>query len=211
MLDNVYRGFPSARMRQSRPDRLRERRCLSRRSLHRLVGVVIASSVAACSGVNFHFGSPRESEPPRGRVTGYGEEATLRAIGGSSVFGKIRVVDRGDNATLLVSLMNMPPGPYRVAIAETPNCSSPNGFSAGPAWAPAGRDPLTLIPEGYANAEIGIETSLRVPGLRAEGPDGVAGRSVVVYTGSRITPARPDVANERVACGVFEPAQPPSF
>jgi Cu/Zn superoxide dismutase len=185
---------------------------LPRRSLLRLVSpVALVLSVAACSGVNFHFGSPRESEAPRGRATGYGEEASLRAIGGSSVFGKIRVIDRGDNASVLVSLMNMPPGPYRVAITETPNCSSPNGFSAGPPWAPAGRDPQTLIPEGYANAEIGVEVSLRVPGLRAEGPSGVAGRSVVVYTGSRITPARPDVPNERVACGVFEPAQPPSL
>lgn len=179
----------------------------------RLIGLTfVASSVAACSGVNVHFGSRGVEEPPRAKVTGYGEEANLRAIGGSAIFGKIRVVDRGSgDANVLVSMMNVPIGAYRIAIQETPNCSSPNGFSAGRAWAPAGHDPLTLIPTQYASGEDRVEASLRVAGLRAEGPNGVAGRSVVVYAGSTITPARPDVPNERVACGVFEPSQPLSF
>jgi hypothetical protein len=172
----------------------------------------VAASLAACSGVSFHVGSPGLEEAQRAKVTGYGEEANLRAIGGSAVFGKIRVVDRGrDDASVLVSMMNVPIGAYRIAIQQTPNCTSPNGFSAGPAWAPAGRDPLALIPVQYSSGEDRVEASLRVTGLRAEGPKGVAGRSVVVYAGDAITPARPDVPNERIACGVFEPAQPLSF
>jgi Cu/Zn superoxide dismutase len=175
-----------------------------------LVLAVVASSLAGCSGVNVHFGS-QPPEPPRPKVTGYGEEASLRRIGGSAVFGKIRVVDRGDNAGVLVSMMNVPVGAYRIAIHERPNCSSPNGFSAGAPWAPAGRDPLTLIPIQYASGEDRVEASLRVSGLRAEGPNGVAGHSVVVYAGPDITPAKPDVPNQAIACGVFEPSQPFSF
>jgi Cu/Zn superoxide dismutase len=176
-----------------------------------IASMFAACALVACSGVNLHFGAQRE-EPAPPKVTGYGEEASLRAIGGSAVFGKIRVIDRGErDASILVSTMNMPVGAYRIAIHDTPNCSSPNGFSAGAPWAPAGRDPLALIPVQYTNGEERVEASIRVAGMRAEGPNGVAGHSVVVYAGPDITPARPDVPNARIACGVFEPAQPLRF
>ena len=40
-------------------------------------------------------------------------------------------------------------------LHETPNCSSPNGFSAGAPWAPpsSGKTPQDLIPMQYGNAE----------------------------------------------------------
>lgn len=176
-----------------------------------IVCVIAVPALAGCSGVNVRFGSQRD-EPARPKVSGYGEEANLRAIGGSAVFGKIRVIDRGDrDASMLVSMMNVPTGAYRIAIHDTPNCTSPNGFSAGPAWAPAGRDPLALVPTQYTNREERVEASIRIAGLRAEGPNGVAGHSVVVYAGPDIGAARPDVPNARIACGVFEPAQPFTF
>jgi len=176
-----------------------------------IASILAASTLAACSGVNMHFGSQRD-EPAPAKVTGYGEEANLRAIGGSAVFGKIRVIDRGEHdATMLVSMMNVPVGAYRIAIHDTPNCSSPNGFSAGAAWAPSGRDPLALVPVQYTNGEERVEASIRIAGLHAQGPTGVAGHSVVVYAGPDITQARPDVPNARIACGVFEPAQPLRF
>jgi hypothetical protein len=53
--------------------------------------------------------------------------------------------------------------------------------------------------------------SLRVPGLRAKGAAGVARHSVVVYAGPRVTDALPSVPNERMACGVFEPAHALAF
>ena len=171
-----------------------------------------AALLAGCSGVNVQFGSTPDAESARPKEARYGQVAPLRAIGGSAVFGKIRVIDRGsDAATLLVSMMNVPPGAYRIAIHEVPNCTSPNGFSAGPPWAPVGRDPRALVPVQYVNSEDRVESSLRVPGLRAQGPNGVAGHSVVVYAGPAVTPAEPGVPNARIACGVFEPAQPLSF
>ena len=138
-----------------------------------------------------------------------GQQATLRAIGGSALSGKIRVIDRADGATLLVSVINFPSGAYRIAIHENPNCSSPNGFSAGPAWAPAasGKAPRDLVPTQYVNPQSRVEAELRIAGLRATGANGVAGRSVVVYAGTEITEARPDVPNAAIACGVFEPAK----
>ncbi|MGA8033275.1 MAG: superoxide dismutase family protein, partial [Casimicrobiaceae bacterium] len=132
--------------------------------------------------------------------------AQLRAIGGSAVNGKVRVVDRGDGAMVTVAAFNLPIGEFRVAIQQTPNCTSPNGFSAGPAWAPAAskRKPADLLPTLYANANGTAQASVQVAGLRATGVNGVEGRSVVIYAGPRVTEARPDVPNERIACGVFE-------
>lgn len=166
---------------------------------------IVAALLAGCSTTHPAPEAPKPADT-------YGQQATLRAIGGSAVFGKIRVIDRGSNATVLVSAMNLPMGAYRIAFGETPNCTSPNGFSAGAAWAPPGSDPKELMPVQYATQEGGhIEAELRVAGLQAEGARGVAGHSVVLYTGSKVTDARPDVPNERLACGVFEPAKPPNF
>jgi Cu/Zn superoxide dismutase len=168
-----------------------------------------ASLLAGCSTMR----GAADEKPAEAKSTAakYGEVAPLRAIGGSAVSGKIRVVDRGDGASVLVSLMNIPPGDFRIAIHQNANCSSPNAFSAGPAWAPAGRNPLELIPVQHANSEDRVESSLRVAGLRALGANGVAGRSVVLYAGPKVTEARPSVPNEAIACGVFEPATPLAF
>jgi Cu/Zn superoxide dismutase len=179
-----------------------------------VVGILVTLCVGACSSI--HFGTDKLETPPAEEKTGadalrYGQEADLRAVGGSAVFGKIRVLDRGDGAVVLVSLMNVPVGNFRIAFHADPNCSSPNGFSAGPAWAPAGRRPEDLVPAQLANGEDRVEATLRVRGLHANGPDGVAGRSVIVYAGSKIEPIRPDERNDAIACGVFHPATPISF
>ena len=161
-------------------------------------------AVAGCSGVHVSMGQHDADEPEKD-TTDYGQVAVLRSIGGSAVFGKVRVVDRGDGAAILLSLMNVPPGDYRIAITERPNCTSPNGFSAGAPWAPAGKDPYTLIPALNSNSDNNyVETSVRVPALHTKGPNGVAGRSVVIYSGRKVTDAKPDVPNERMACGVFD-------
>jgi Cu/Zn superoxide dismutase len=168
--------------------------------------------VGACSSLR--SGSDRPEAPSAPEKTDslrYGQEAEVRGIGGSAVSGKIRVIDRADGATVLISLMNVPIGDFRIAVHTDPNCSSPNGFSAGPAWAPAGRKPEDLVPPERANSENYVEASLRVRGLHASGADGVAGRSVIVYAGSKIEPIRPGVRNDAIACGVFRPAALISF
>lgn len=172
---------------------------------------LIAVLLAGCSMFRGRPAEPAPAAPSAG--SGAGQQAVLRAIGGSAVSGKIRVIDRGDGATVLVSAINVPTGGFRIAFHETPNCSSPNGFSAGPAWAPAttGKSAQELVPVQYANTEGTAESSSRVAGLHATGVDGVAGHSVVIYAGPLVTEARPDVPNARIACGVFEPAQPLAF
>jgi Cu/Zn superoxide dismutase len=172
--------------------------------------VAIACVAAACSSTRGMFDSPA---PSTATPTDFGQQATLRSIGGSAVSGKIRVVDRGGTASVLVSLINAPGGAFRIAFHETPNCSSSNGFSAGAPWAPAssGKRPQDLVPAQYGNPEAVFTSELRIAGLHATGANGVAGRSVVLYAGSTVPDLRPGVPNEAVACGVFEPAHALTF
>lgn len=139
---------------------------------------------------------------------GLGQVAELRPLGGSAVTGKLRVIDRGDGATLLVTAFQVPGTQIRIAFGDTANCTSPNGFSAGPAWSPLAskRKPEDLIRALYADSGGTVQASEYIAGLRATGPNGVAGHSVVIFSGSKVTAARPDVPNDRIACGVFEPA-----
>jgi Cu/Zn superoxide dismutase len=174
--------------------------------------LIVTLGVGACSSLRLGSDRPEApSAPGKTDPARYGQEAEVRAIGGSAVSGKIRVVDRGDGATVLISLMNVPIGDFRIAFHADPNCSSPNGFSAGPAWAPAGRRPEDLVPTERGNSENYVEASVRVRGLHASGADGVAGHSVIVYAGSKIGPIRPGVRNDAIACGVFRPAALISF
>ncbi len=139
----------------------------------------------------------------------YGLEARLKPLH-TAISGKVRIIERGDGVTVLVSATNLPNDHYRVVLHESPNCNSPNGFAVGLPWAPAGAatDPRELIPMLYANQDGVAEASVHVRGLHTTGPDGAAGHSVVIYTGARATDALPDVSNNRIACGTFEAAAP---
>ena len=175
-----------------------------------LVGAVLIGGCSTSRG-----GTPSGPPPDDKKTTEAkaGQQAALRAIGGSAVSGKIRVIDRGDGATILVSVIGIPSISYRIALHRTPNCSSPNGFSAGPAWAPSSfaKSPQDLVSTQYVTSDGIAASELRIAGLHATGVNGVAGRSVVLYAGQNVTEARPDVPNAAIACGVFQPAQPFAF
>jgi Cu/Zn superoxide dismutase len=181
--------------------------------VRRIAFALLATAwVAACSSVR--FGTERQEAPAsdeKADALHYGQQAELLPIGGSAVSGKVRVIDRGDGSVVLISLMNVSVGDFRIAFHADANCSSPNGYSAGPAWAPAGRRPEELVPVQRANSEDHAEVTVRVRGLHATGAAGVTGRSVIVYAGSNIEPLRPGVRNNAIACGVFRPATPISF
>jgi Cu/Zn superoxide dismutase len=172
------------------------------------IGVLATTlAVAACTAAK---PSPEPATQPA--APSAGAEARFRSLD-SAVSGVARIIDRGDGATLTVALINPPEGPYRVALHEIPNCSSPNGFSAGPHWAPAasGKPPKELVPILLSHADNNAQATVHLRGVHVGGPDGVLGRSIVVYAGSTVTDARPDVPNNRVACGVFQPTQPFRF
>ncbi|HMA32382.1 MAG TPA: superoxide dismutase family protein [Casimicrobiaceae bacterium] len=181
----------------------------------RFTGAALVAALAIAGCATSKEPRPAPDSPPSAAASAasLGQVAALRAIGGSAVTGKVRVVDRGDGAMVTVAAFNLPIGEFRVAIQQTPNCTSPNGFSAGPAWAPPAskRKAVDLLPTLTAGENGSAQASVQVAGLRATGVNGVAGRSVVIYAGRMVTDARPDVRNERIACGVFEPARTLEF
>jgi Cu/Zn superoxide dismutase len=183
--------------------------------VYRLAAVAIAICCAAALGGCSLWSRSREPEPPAAPVPNRppaGLEASLRSVQ-SGVTGKVRVLDRGDGVTLLLSMINLPVGEYRVSFNERANCTSPNAFSAGAPWAPAGagKDARNLVGPLYTNMDGTAEAELHLRGVHTTGPDGVADRSVVIYTGRAVTDAQPDVPNNRIACGTFKPAEPYQF
>jgi Cu/Zn superoxide dismutase len=182
-------------------------------SARRRAGWTLRGAAPIVFTLIFSACAPSGTAPPpiigASAAPAFGLVAPLRGFD-SAVSGKVRVIDKGDGITLLISAINMPIGEFRVAFHENGNCSSPNGFSAGPAWAPPGRSPSTLIPVFMTlNSRDGnAETEAHVAGVHTQGENGLAGRSVILYGGRRITEIKPGVPNNAYACGVFEPARP---
>ena len=159
----------------------------------------LAAALAACSTVSDAVIGPRE-----------GLEARLRPIGASTVTGTVLFSERSDGVSMLATLNSLPRGDYRIVIHATGNCSSPNGFSAGPPWTPPGGTGAAIVSvAATANPELSSTgVSEKLKGLHLDGPGGIAGRSVVIHSGSGTLEARPDVPNNRVACGVIGPRTP---
>ncbi|HEY2815537.1 MAG TPA: hypothetical protein VGK44_00245 [Casimicrobiaceae bacterium] len=180
-------------------------------SLRPIVAALLSILICGCtySGGNFRWTQKESDDDKPKENPAAGLVAPLRGLG-SAVSGKIRVIDKGDGVTLLVSAINMPIGEFRVAFHQNGNCSSPNGFSAGPAWAPAGLSPTKLVPSlsTFGSRDGNAEREVHVAGVHTQGEDGLAGRSVVIYGGSTISEIRPGVPNNAYACGVFEPVRP---
>jgi superoxide dismutase, Cu-Zn family len=137
-------------------------------------------------------------------------EARFAPIGGSSITGAAIIHPYAGGVQVRVNFNGAAPGRYRVMIHANGNCTSPNGFSAGPPWAPPG---VKLAEEGYPMLKNDDSASVVswLPGYKMDGPDGVMGRSVVVHAGGRgPLDAQPGVANDRIGCGVITiPARPP--
>ena len=96
------------------------------------------------------------------------------------------------------------PGDYRVVIHANGNCTSPNGFSAGPPWAPPGvaAQHVVLVRK---NDDYATRSWSALRRLRLDGPDGVLGRSVVVHAGAHgslaARPAFPTTGSRAASSG----------
>ena len=137
--------------------------------------------------------------------TGPNVEARLVASNGSTLTGAAILHAYDGGIVMTVNFNGRGPGRYRLAIHATGNCTSRNAFSAGPPWAPPGV-PLA-IEQAWKNDDS-LWLTVRIPGYRIDGPNGVMGRSVVVHEGGEgPLDAQPGVPNNRIACGVIGPPQ----
>jgi Cu-Zn family superoxide dismutase len=161
------------------------------------IGAMAVALFAACESTN----DPAAPKTAKAEVTV--AEARFRPIGGSSLTGAAILHAYDGGVQMKVNFNGRGPGRYRVMIHETGNCSSPNGFSAGPPWAPPG---VPLAEEGFPilKNDDSASSVVRLAGYKLTGPDGVVGRSVVVHESARGTiVAKPDVPNDRIGCGVI--------
>lgn len=182
----------------------RDRTVVGRRGSGRWTSpAAIAVAFALLAGC---AGGRNEDAPPRPG----GLAAQLRSTSSAAV-GVARVFEARNGVTIQLFISNMVPGTYRVALHERGNCSSPNLYSAGPAWAPPGwtKAPGELLPPFSANME-GTESTYvaRIDGVSTDGPTSIRGRSVVIHWGNVVGEAFPGQPNSRILCGVLEPATP---
>jgi len=155
------------------------------------LALVAAFPLAGCQSASDTQPSPRSFA--------YG--AALAPANGSAASGSVRIAARDDGVAVSITVSGLTPGRYSIVFHATGNCSSPNGFSAGPPWAPPGVEPARLwMPastEGYG------ETSVKLRGYKLDGPDGLLGKAVVLHDGTGGLDAQPGVPNSRIACGVI--------
>jgi Cu/Zn superoxide dismutase len=162
------------------------------------VCLVVLASLASCSSTKGDLGA--QSARVGGLV------AQLRSPS-SAATGSVRVYESRDGVQVQLYVNNLYPGQYRIAFHETPNCRSPNLFSAGRPWAPPGaaKPAADLLPGFLVNAEgNSYSYVVHVPGLHVDRDPSLRGRSVVIHWGTSVGEAFPGQPNNRIACGVFE-------
>ena len=142
---------------------------------------------------------------------GSGLEASMAPSGGSVAVGSVKFNPTASGVAMMVHVTGLRYGEqYRVVVHANGNCTSRNGFSAGPPWAPPGASERAMaqMQTPATAGDAAFTMVVRIPGVRMEGPDSLAGKSVVIHSGAQGSlEARPDVANNRVACGVIGPVR----
>jgi Cu/Zn superoxide dismutase len=172
-------------------------------------GAVCALAVAASAAV---LGGCQTTSDDRIALTttGTGLAARLQPLGGSAANGAVGFKQLDNGVSLNLSIHGVRVGRYRVVIHTDGNCSSPNGFSAGPPYSPPGVSPPleTQVKPFVMNDGASADVSARLTGVSLNGPNAIAGRSVVVHEGAEgPLDALPGVRNGRVACGVIGPVR----
>jgi Cu-Zn family superoxide dismutase len=132
--------------------------------------------------------------------------ARLKPIGGSAGIGLATFRPYDGGLTLVADVGGLSGGQYRFVIHTTPNCTSPNGFSAGPPFLLPGTDAPVVVPVIISIDQGTATLTQRVAGIALSGPNGIEGKSLVLHAGwSGPLDAKPGVPNERVACGIIGP------
>jgi len=175
----------------------------------RIPGAAPALIAAALAGLSGGCDTMKESRTVL-FGTGSGLTARLVPIGGSAASGAVGFAQYRNSVAMDVSVSGLRIGWYRVVIHANGNCSSPNGFSAGPPWSPPGVEPPldTQVRSFVLNNDVATTVSVRLTGVTLDGPNSLLGRSVVIHEGSAGSlEAVPDVRNGRAACGVIGPVE----
>ncbi len=181
------------------------------RTLRRVVSVVLAPLLSALvltgCGSGGGLSGLQGLEAYETREGGLVARMSSRS---SAVSGTVRVFNYRDGVQVQLAVTNLFPGAYRLALHERGNCTSPNLFSAGPAWAPPAwtKPAADLLPGFTANEEGQVSGYVvYIKGVTIDGPTSIKGRSFVIHGGNLVGEAFPGQPNNRIACGVLVEAE----
>jgi Cu/Zn superoxide dismutase len=163
-----------------------------------VLALALAGGLAACKTTDDAGSRPSAAVPGIG--------AWLVPVGGSVVRGLVTFRPYEGGVTILVNFGGAPAGQQRVVIHTNANCTSANGFSAGPPMLLPGTSAPIVVGVRTEGSEGTVSTVTRIAGLAIDGPNGLEGKSVVVHSGgSGPLDASPGVPNGRLACGLIGP------
>ena len=158
---------------------------------------------------------PAASAPAPAATSAPGANAELNPTQGNQVQGKVVFEPADGGLRIIAHITGLTPGDHGFHLHEKPDCSAPDGSSAGDHWNP------TQQPHGApdspahhagdlgnitADASGAAHVERMVKGLAIDGSQGVVGRSVIVHANPDDLTSQPSGnAGARLACSVVEP------
>lgn len=140
-------------------------------------------------------------------------EAKLQPLQGSNVRGFVTFLRQGDGVQVSANVTGLAPGGHGFHIHEKGDCSAPDGTSAGGHFNPGGKphgNPdqgehhMGDMPMLQADADGNARLNARLNGVAVDGPDGIAGKAVIVHANADDFKTQPTGnSGGRVACGVI--------
>ena len=199
-IDCTARDGPSAR-------RKCDNRGMKRIARPLVIAAAVLSAILAGCGSGGGMSGLRGLDAYETREGGLVARMSSRS---SAVSGTVRVFNYRDGVQVQMAVTNLFPGSYRLTLMERGNCTSPNLFSTGSAWAPPGftKPAADLLPGFTANEEGQVSGYVvYIKGVNVDGPTSIRGRAFVIHSGSIVGEAFPGQPNNRIACGVLVDAE----
>ena len=153
------------------------------------VPIVLLGWVVACSAPSQETTQAVQTANPVPETIPRTASADLEPAPGSQVKGAITFLQSGGPVQVVAHVRGLQPGPHRLSIQESGDCSAADASVAGGSF-DLGK--LVADQDGYAQLEAGFE-SLSL----SEGVNSIIGRGVVVRREANDEPA-----GATVACGV---------
>ncbi len=144
-------------------------------------------------------------------------QVTLAPKSESTLAGDIVFTQEGDEVTMQVAISGVPEGEHAIHIHEVPDCSAPDGSSAGGHWNPAMKDHGqwgemahhagdigNLVVDAEGKASLTFKTDKWCIGCE-DSTMNILNHSVIIHAGVDDFTTQPTGnAGGRVGCGVIE-------
>jgi Cu-Zn family superoxide dismutase len=179
----------------------------------KMLMVVVAAALAAsacANNSNETAAHPQNPPPPTGAIA----LATIESKSGSTMTGTAKFVENNGELTLTLEVKGATPGDHGVHLHETPDCSAPDGKSAGAHFNPENAQHGGPTGGAHHAGDLGNfkvkddgtgTLTLTTKDLTvAPGPHSVVGRAIVIHEKADDLSSQPaGNSGARVGCGVI--------